>query len=81
MPVIVRWFKKQNSLIISSRDNQNRKKSRITLAAITNIIILNLTKQSFDQHKYSSPPIKISPTNPIPPIKYALERGDFFLTT
>lgn len=47
---------------------------------MASITIHNPTRESLDQHEYSSPPIEISPINPIPLTKYTLEPGDFFPT-
>ncbi len=40
--------------------------------------IHNPTREDLDQHKYSSAPIELLPTNFIPPSKYALGCGDCF---
>lgn len=46
---------------------------------MASVTIHNPTREALDQHEYSSPPVEISPTNPIPTTKYALGRGDFQL--
>ncbi len=40
--------------------------------------IHNLTREGLDQYEYSSAPIELPLTNPIPSSKYALGRGDCF---
>lgn len=75
MSTIAGRLGKRNALIIGPGDNQSNKKPGVTLAAMASVAIYNPTKESLDQHEYSTPPMEIPPTNPIPPTKLRIGTG------